>query len=74
MIPVSLLLLAFTYLELVLGFWLIFCLSVLFWIAVVIGVGAFLSVFNLSAWTLLFEEIKKEKIWSKLLRFVGIRD
>ena len=73
LIPVILLLLAFTYLELVFGFWLILCLAVLFWLAIVLGIGAFLATFQLSSWTLLFVELKrKEKTWSKLLRFIGI--
>ena len=74
LIPVCLLLLAFTYLDLVLGFWFIACLSALFWVAIVMGIGAFLSTFQLSAWTLLFTELNKGKIWSKLLRFIGIRE
>ncbi|OGF21536.1 hypothetical protein A2316_04255 [Candidatus Falkowbacteria bacterium RIFOXYB2_FULL_38_15] len=72
LIPVALLLLAFTYLELVLGFWLILFLSSLFWMAIVICLGGLLSTFQFSAWTLLFMDLNKGKIWSKLLRFVGI--
>ncbi|MFA5129027.1 MAG: hypothetical protein WC445_03640 [Patescibacteria group bacterium] len=73
MIPVALLLFAFSYLELSIGFWLIGFLATLGWFVALFFAGAILSTFQFSSWTLLFMEINKKKIWSKLLRFVGIR-
>ncbi|MBU1146433.1 hypothetical protein KKD80_02720 [Patescibacteria group bacterium] len=72
MIPVALLLFAFSYLELTIGFWLITFLATLGWFIALFFVGAILSTFQFSSWSLLFIEINKKKIWSKLLRFVGI--
>ena len=73
MIPVALLLFAFSYLELSIGFWLITFLATLGWFLALFFAGAIISTFQFSSWTLLFMEINKKKIWSKLLRFVGIR-
>ena len=72
MIPVTLLLFAFSYLELSLGFWFIIFLATLGWFLALFFAGAVLSTFQFSSWTLLFIEINKKKIWSKLLRFVGL--
>ncbi len=72
MIPVALLLFAFSYLELTIGFWLIAFLATLGWFLAIFFAGAILSTFQFSSWSLLFIEINKKKIWSKLLRFVGI--
>jgi hypothetical protein len=72
LIPVSLLLLAFAYLQLEIGFWIIVFLAILGWFVLVGFIGAVLSTFQFSAWTLLFTEINKKRIWSKLLRFVGL--
>jgi hypothetical protein len=72
MIPVALLLFAFSYLELTIGFWLIIFLATLGWFLALFFAGAVLSTFEFSSWTLLFMELSKRKIWSKLLRFVGI--
>jgi hypothetical protein len=72
LIPVSLLLLAFAYLQLEMGFWIIVFLAIMGWLVLVGFIGALLSTFQFSAWTLLFTEINKKKIWSKLLRFVGL--
>ena len=72
MIPVALLLFAFSYLELTIGFWLIAFLATLGWFLALFFAGAIISTFQFSSWTLLFIEINKKKIWSKLLRFVGV--
>ena len=71
-IPVSLLLVAFAYLELSACFWLVIFLAVLGWIAALCFLGAALSTFQFSAWTLLFLELNKKIVWSKLLRFAGL--
>jgi hypothetical protein len=70
--PVALLLAAFAYLELNIGFWAIIFLATLGWLGGVLWAGAMLSTFQFSTWTILFLELNKKKIWSKLLRFVGI--
>lgn len=72
MIPVALLLFAFSYLELTIGFWFIVFLATLGWFLALFFAGAVLSTFQFSSWTLLFMELDKKKIWSKLLRFVGL--
>lgn len=72
MIPVALLLFAFSYLELTIGFWFIIFLATLGWFLALFFAGAILSTFEFSSWTLLFMELSKRKVWSKLLRFVGI--
>jgi len=72
MIPVALLLFAFSYLELSIGFWFVGFLATLGWFVALFFAGAILSTFQFSSWSLLFIEINKKKIWSKLLRFVGI--
>jgi hypothetical protein len=72
MIPVALILFAFSYLELTIGFWLISFLATLGWFIALFFAGAIISTFQFSSWSLLFIEINKKKIWSKLLRFVGI--
>jgi len=73
MIPVALLLFALSYLELSIGFWLIICLATLGWFVALFFAGAILSSFQFTSWTLLFLELSKKRVWSKLLRFVGIR-
>ncbi len=70
--PIALLLIAFAYLELNIGFWAIIFLATLGWLTGILWVGAMLSTFQFSTWTILFLELNKKKIWSKLLRFVGI--
>jgi hypothetical protein len=72
MVPVALLLLAFAYLDLQIGFMLIVFLGIMGWLVLLGFTGAVLSAFQFSAWTLLFMEISKKRIWSKLLRFVGL--
>lgn len=72
MIPVALLLFAFSYLGLTIGFWLIVFLATLGWFLALFFAGAVLATFEFSSWTLLFMELSKRKVWSKLLRFVGI--
>lgn len=71
-IPITLLLVAFAYLGLSSGFWLVIVLAALGWIFSLCVVGAMLSTFQFSAWTLLFLELNKKVVWSKLLRFIGI--
>ncbi len=72
LIPIFLLLLAFAYLKLSFGFWLVIFLAALGWLVALCFTGGALSAYQFSAWTILFMEINKKKIWSKLLRFVGL--
>lgn len=72
LIPVSLLLFAFAYFNLSLGFWLIIFIATLGWLAALICTGGALASYQFSSWTILFIDLNKRKIWSKLLRFVGI--
>jgi hypothetical protein len=73
LIPVFLLLLAFAYLKLSFGFWLVVALAFLGWLVALGFTGGALSAYQFSSWTILFMEINKKKVWSKLLRFVGIK-
>lgn len=72
LLPVILLLATFTYLELNIGFWIIFLLATLGWLGGILWVGAVLSTFQFSTWTILFLELNKKKIGSKILRFIGL--
>lgn len=72
LIPVALLLVAFAYLNLQIGFSIIVFLAIAGWFVLLGFVGAVLSAFQFSSWTLLFIELNKKRIWSKLLRFVGL--
>ncbi len=72
MIPVALILFALSYLELSIGFWLIMCLATLGWFVALFFAGAIFSAFQFSSWTLLFLELCKRRVWSKILRFAGV--
>lgn len=73
LLPVALLLVAFAYLELNFSFWLFAFWAALGWLGGILYVGAVLGTFQSSTWTILFLELNKKKIWSKLLRLAGIK-
>lgn len=71
--PFGLLLIGLHYLNLQFAFSLISITAFLFWFFLIILVGAILVAFQFTAWTLLFLELTKKRLLSKLLRFVGIK-
>ncbi len=72
-IPFVLLLASLYYLNLQFIFTFTLLLTILGWLFFTILIGAGLVTFQFSTWTLLFVELNKKKILSKLLRFVGIK-
>lgn len=72
-IPFILLFVAFYYLNFQSALIVISLFAILAWLCLLILTGAFLSAFQFSSWTLLFINLNKKKIFSKLMRFVGIK-
>jgi hypothetical protein len=72
-VPFALFLISFYYLDLQLAFFVTFLLVLLVWLCLLILVGSALVTFQFSSWTLLFVELTKKKILSKLFRFIGMK-
>jgi len=70
-VPFLFLGLLFFYAFSALGSWLVAVMALIFFLAVVIFIGAALSVFQISAWTGLFLELDKKGGTSKLIRVVN---